>query len=71
MKFKPGTEYNFHGNYTEYYRNGNKKLSCRFVQGVLSGEYIEYYKNGKVKFKCYVLRPAELPLACKIKKYNV
>lgn len=39
----------FHGDYKEYYSNGNLKKQGTFKKGYKSGEWIFYYENGIVE----------------------
>jgi hypothetical protein len=41
------------GNYTHYYRSGEKRCEGNFVNGLREGEHIFYYLDGKIREKIF------------------
>jgi len=56
------------GLYEQYYNNGQLKIKCFYVEGIIEGEYEEYYSNGKIKIKSFYDKP--FPLVVKEINYE-
>jgi antitoxin component YwqK of YwqJK toxin-antitoxin module len=48
-KFTYTEDYDFHGDYEEYFENGKIKIKGKYIYGDKVGNWLEYFENGKLK----------------------
>lgn len=49
--YKSGRKQILHGDYREYYRNGQLMTERTYFNGELTGKWIEYYESGQILFE--------------------